>query len=293
MTRSPDPSAAGANKPLPPDSALDRSADLETILEAWHGAAVRLEQTHSALRAEVARLTQELETKNRELARRNRLADLGRMASHVAHEVRNNLVPVALYLSLLKRRISDDPGSLDVVDKIQAGMSALDCTVNDLLHFTAEREPQWESVRLSDLVAEVVAQLQPQLEAQSIRAHIDVPGSHLVTVDRTMVRRALMNLALNAVDAMPDGGELHVTSCLSSGGLDLEVADSGCGLNDESLRRAFEPFYTTKSRGTGLGLAIVYRVAEAHHGRVTVANCPEGGAAFTLLLPRRAMETAA
>ena len=120
---------------------LDASADLETVLAAWHGATVRLEQTHEALRAEVRRLTDELEIKNRELARKNRLADLGQMASHVAHEVRNNLVPVTLYLSLLRRRISDDSGSRDIVDKVEAGFTALDATVNDLLHFTADRDP--------------------------------------------------------------------------------------------------------------------------------------------------------
>ncbi|HUT91791.1 MAG TPA: sensor histidine kinase, partial [Thermoguttaceae bacterium] len=101
------------------------SADLETVLAAWQEATVRLEQTHEALRAEVRRLTDELEVKNRELARKNRLADLGQMASHIAHEVRNNLVPVALYLGLLRRRISEDPGSLEVLDKIEAGFAAL------------------------------------------------------------------------------------------------------------------------------------------------------------------------
>src|SRR5271154_1581948 len=89
---------------------LDASADLQTVLAAWHGATLRLEQTHEALRGEVQRLTYELEAKNRELARKNRLADIGQMASHVAHEVRNSLVPVTLYVSLLRRRLSDDVG---------------------------------------------------------------------------------------------------------------------------------------------------------------------------------------
>ena len=88
---------------FPDPMSLDSQADLQTVLAAWHGATVHLEQTHEALRTEVHRLTEELEVKNRELARKNRLADLGQMASHVAHEVRNNLVPVTLYLSLLRR----------------------------------------------------------------------------------------------------------------------------------------------------------------------------------------------
>jgi signal transduction histidine kinase len=97
---------------------LTRQSDLETVLAAWQAATVRLERTHEALRGEVQRLTDELAVKNRELARKNRLADLGQMAAHVAHEVRNNLVPVTLYLSVLRRRISR-PGSLAVLEKVR------------------------------------------------------------------------------------------------------------------------------------------------------------------------------
>src|SRR6476620_1934450 len=112
--------------------AAGQEVDLEAVLNAWHTATLRLERTHETLFAEVARLNNELEIKNRELARKNRLADLGQMASHVAHEVRNNLVPVSLYTSLL-RRLSEDSGSLDILAKIEAGFTALEATVSDLL----------------------------------------------------------------------------------------------------------------------------------------------------------------
>src|SRR5215207_10176574 len=99
-------------------------ADMQTILSAWNDATDRLRRTHETLRDEVRRLTDELEIKNRELARKNRLADLGQMASHVAHEVRNSLVPMKLYLSLLKRRLSEDGGTVDIADKIGSGLTA-------------------------------------------------------------------------------------------------------------------------------------------------------------------------
>lgn len=276
---------------LPADAA---NVDLETLLAAWHTATVRLERTHETLCGEVARLTKELELKNRELARKNRLADLGQMASHVAHEVRNNLVPVSLYMSLLRRRLSDDSASLDILAKVEAGFAALDVTVNDLLNFTAHRSPQWQTFLLGDLVEEVCDSLAPQLDAQRVDLDVDVPPNTLLTADREMVRRALLNLVLNAIDVMPDGGELVITSYDGARGLEIEVADSGPGLSEEVQRRVFEPFYTTKQNGTGLGLAIVYHVAEAHGGTVTATNCPEGGAAFTLKFPpRRQMRAAA
>ncbi len=259
---------------------LERAADLKTVLAAWGSATVRLQQTHEALRAEVRRLTDELETKNRELARQNRLADLGQMASHIAHEVRNNLVPVTLYLSLLRRRLSDDRGSIDVLAKVEAGFVALDATVNDLLSFTSDRQPQIRQFSVRKLVDDVLAGLSPQLSAQDIQCSADVPAPLTIAADYGMLRRAVLNLALNAMDAMPDGGELIVTACRGRDGIEIEVTDTGPGLSAEVRQRAFEPFFTTKSNGTGLGLAIVHRIADVHGGAIVAANCPEGGAAF-------------
>ena len=275
------------------DAPIPQSADLEAVLEAWQSATLRLEQTHEALRSEVCRLTDELEIKNRELARKNRLADLGQIASHIAHEVRNNLVPVRLYMSLLRRRVSEDSGAVDILDKVSSGFTSLDAMVNDLLHFTADRGPQRERVAVRALVDEVCQSLDPQLSAQGIRVDLDIPAAASLWADREMLRRAVLNLTLNALDAMPDGGELVVTSYDGPDGFELEIADSGVGLSDEVRRRAFEPFFSTKNSGTGLGLAIVYHIAEVHGGAVTALNCPEGGAAFTLRFPQRLLEAQA
>ena len=275
---------------LPP---ADRQADLPTLLAAWQTATDRLRSTHESLRREVRRLTQELAVKNRELARKNRLADLGQMASHIAHEVRNSLVPLTLYMSLLRRRLRDDAPNMDILDKIQAGFTSLEVTVNDLLHFTSERDPQWGWFEIRPLLEEVCRSLAPQLSAQGISTDIDAPEWLGVSADRDMLRRALLNLVLNALDAMPDGGELSIVAFRDRNGLVLEVADSGPGLAEDVRQRAFEPFFTTKSGGTGLGLAIVYRIAEVHGGDVMAANCAEGGAAFTIRIPQRPLEAAA
>ncbi len=270
------------------------NAELETVLAAWHQATVRLERTHEVLREEVHRLTSELEVKNRELARKNRLADLGQMASHVAHEVRNHLVPVTLYLSLLRRRVSDDSGAVDIADHIAAAFTALDAMVHDLLNFTADQEPRLSQFSLGHAVEEVCASLTPQLSAQAIDVRIDMPGGEWIQADESMVRRCVLNLMLNALDAMPDGGALFLTSLNTPKGIELEIADTGPGLSEEARRRACEPFFSTKQGGTGLGLAIVHRIAEVHGGSVVVANCPEGGAAVTLRFPHPiALEAAA
>jgi len=269
-------------------------ADLETVLAAWQETTLRLEQTQKALREEVKRLTDELEIKNRELARKNRLADLGQMASHVAHEVRNNLVPVTLYLSLLRRRIAGDPANLDMLEKITAGFTALDATVNDLLHFTAERDPHLQTFALRKLIEEVCSSLLPQFEAQGIETVIEISPAQTIAADRDMLRRTALNLLLNAVDAMPDGGRISLSAIDDADFVELKIADSGPGLSADVEHRVFEPFFTTKPGGTGLGLAIVYRIAEVHKGSVTAANSPQGGAVFTLRFPRaKVLEAAA
>lgn len=271
---------------------LGPNSELEMILTAWHEATDRLQRTHEALRGEVARLSDELEAKNRELARKNRLADLGQMASHVAHEVRNGLAPVTLYFSLLRRRIQDDPACLSIMDKLESGFTALDTTVNDLLSFTSDRQPQLRLFPIAKLVKEVCESLAPQLAAQDVQIELDTSAQLAVYADRDMLRRALLNLVLNSVDVMASGGVLTITCCDSQYGVEIEVADSGPGLGDERMK-IFEPFFTTKNDGTGLGLAIVQRIAEAHEGRVWASNCAEGGAAFTIHLPHSNLEAAA
>lgn len=284
----PSGGAKPAAEPLAGALALDASADLATVLAAWDAATGRLQETHEALRKEVQRLTDELEAKNRELARKNRLADLGQMAAHVAHEVRNSLVPVTLYLSVLRRRLACDPAGLEVLGKIEAAFTALDATVHDLLHFTADRDPHWEQFALRPLVDEVLASVAPQMAAQAIQAIVEIDPGYALTADRDMIRRAVFNLVLNALDAMPEGGRLYIAAVSQDDAMLLQVADTGPGLEPEAARRAFEPFFTTKAGGTGLGLAIVDRIVDVHGGRVTAANAPEGGAVFTLRLPQTA-----
>ncbi len=231
------------------------------------------------------RLTNELETKNRELARKNRLADLGQMASHVAHEVRNGLAPVKLYLSLLRRCLVERDPELKILDKAERGMGALETTVTDLLHFTIDRDPNRCTFPARQLFSEIVDALNPQLVAQQIDVSIVADDRLRLHADIDMLRRAIFNLVLNALDALPSGGTLRLAASAHAGSTKLQVADSGPGIPTDVLSRVFEPFFTTKSHGTGLGLSIVYRIVEMHGGEVQVVNGPDGGAEFTICIP--------
>jgi len=261
-------------------------ADLQLILAAWTEATDRLQKTHELLQEEVRRLTDELEQKNRELARRNRLADLGQMASHIAHEVRNGLLPMKLYLSLLRRKATENADAVEICDKVTAGVGALEAIVNDLLQFSADRDAQVRPVDCAALFGEIVESLMPQFEAQRIAVRVSVADELKLLADPDMLRRGIVNLVLNAVDVLAQGGELFLSAKATSDEWELSVADNGQGISADVLPRLFDPFFTTKATGTGLGLAIVERIAEAHHGTLTAANGSQGGAIFTLHLPR-------
>jgi len=232
-------------------------------------------------------------TAQRQLAAQERLQELRRIAAHVATAARDRLVTVGLYHRLLSRRLADDPGSADVLAKIECGLGEASALIDDLLQFTAAATPRVERVRVRQLIDQVLAARGPQMISQGIVAAVDVPAGQTLLADRDMLGRSLANLVRNALDAMPEGGELVITSYDGPAGFELEIADSGPGLDPEARRHLFEPFFSTKSEGAGLGLAVVAQIVAAHGGQVTVQNCPEGGAAFTLRFPRQALEAAA
>jgi signal transduction histidine kinase len=154
--------------------------------------------------------------------------------------------------------------------------------------------PYRETFPLRPLLEEVVQSLGFRLAAQTIETTIDVPLRQMITADREMLRRAVRNLLLNAAAAMPQGGSLLATSAATADAVELEIADSGPALSDEGRRHAFDLTGIAERGATGCTLAIVRRIAELHGGNLSVANCPDGGVALTLRIPRPiALEAAA
>jgi signal transduction histidine kinase len=152
----------------------------------------------------------------------------------------------------------------------------------------------WGTFPLRELVEEVCRPLEPRLTTQAIQTVFDIPANQTITADRELLRRAVRNLVLNAIDAMPEGGTLVATSAGGPYAVELEIADTGPALSDEQREQAFELLPTSQRGGAGWGLAVVDHVAALHGGSVMAANCPEGGAAFTLRIPcHAALEAAA
>ncbi len=263
--------------------------DLGSIIRSYHEVTERLKQSHEMLSLEVFRLREQLDEKNRELARRERLAALGEMAAGVAHEIRNPLAGIELYVSLLESDLTDQPEQLELVRRIGSGVHNLEGIVNDTLSFAHGAEPTLLPVPFWEIVDRVVAQAQPRADAVSAQIEVDDRLRAVVLFcDASQIERALLNLVFNAIEAVGRDGHVRI----ADGGRTADkrharivVEDDGLGVAADQLDKVFTPFFTTKDTGTGLGLAIVHRILEAHGGWIKAGNRKDGGAVFTMAVP--------
>ncbi len=256
------------------------------VLQDYMNVTRRLQDTHELLQREVVRLRGELESKNRELERRRRLAALGELAAGVAHEVRNPLAAIQLYSGLLKRSCDRDADLLRLIDKIEAGIRAIDGVVQDTLTL-APRGGAFGVTRLHDVLAGARDVCMQTLLERGISydGPPDAPDA-LVQADPDALQRVFVNLIINAAQASAPQTRVAVQlAAPRPGWIDVTVQDRGSGVPPELLDKVFDPFFTTKSSGTGLGLTIAHRLVEAHGGQLTVRNRDGGGTEFTVSLP--------
>lgn len=270
-----------------------REQELAAIISSYTDVTERLKQAHDHLTLQVVGLRGQLDEKNKELARKQRLASLGEMAAGVAHEIRNPLAGIQLFASMLEDDLADRPKLQALAIKISKGVCSLDGIVGDILAFAGDGEVRLESVSLSGVVDEVLELVSPQQKARSVCLQVDRARFEVcVQAHAVQLSRALLNLVFNALDAVEQGGRVWL-DCqrTDDGSVLLTVADDGPGVPGDLRQRVFDPFYTGKDSGTGLGLAIVHRIAENHGGTVRVSERQGGGASFVMTL--QAAESAA
>lgn len=262
-----------------------RVEELGRIIMAYSEVTERLQRSHDQLTRQVEQLRRELSEKNRELERRNRLAALGEMAAGMAHEIRNPLGGIQLYASLLARDLADRPESCALVNKISGGVRRLEALVSQVLNFTREIHVNPVPMDLAEVVRETLELVRRQQSAKQVTIEVEGPDSLPVKADPALLGQALLNLLLNAIEAVADQGRVQVSYAGANKEptvrqFTLSVCDDGPGIDPQTLDRIFNPFFTTRDTGTGLGLAIVHRIVEAHEGTITAGNLPQGGARF-------------
>jgi signal transduction histidine kinase len=245
--------------------------------------------THRQLAGDLKRSYAELTRTQLALVERERLAALGELAAVIAHEVRNPLAVMFNCIGSMQKKTSvGDP--LLVIMSEEA--NRLNRIVSELLDFARPGQIALQSQSLEDIVAGAIAAVRSAQSESAQTVSIELAAARPlapVMVDFQLVRRAVINLVGNAIQAMPGGGRIVVRVLEETAderhGVRIEVSDNGPGIPSASLDRIFEPFFTTKASGTGLGLAIVKRTAQAHSGDLTVRSEEGQGTTFVLHLP--------
>jgi signal transduction histidine kinase len=260
-----------------------RIEELGRIIQIYSNLTEKLQESHAQLQQTVQSLRNELSDKNRQLERKKRLAAVGEMAAGMAHEIRNPLGGIELYASMLSHDLQAMPGSLQLVKKISSGVKRLEGLVSQVLRFSREISPQLIDADLAAIVDQSI-ELAADRIGPGVACRADGPRPMMARIDPLLMGQAILNLLINAVEAVGDSGAIDVAwSPLGpEGKFRLGIKDTGPGIGPAVLEKIFNPFFTTKESGTGLGLAIVYRIVEAHDGSVTVTNAPEGGAIFEI-----------
>jgi two-component system CheB/CheR fusion protein len=220
------------------------------------------------------------------LAQQAALARVGQMAAVVAHEVRNPLAGIKGAIQVLMSRRTADDGELPVMRDIVARIDALSDLINDLMVFARPRPPRLAVVELHGLLADAITIVRRDPAAHGVE--IVIEGTDVsVTADGELVRATLLNLLLNAAQAMAGQGQIVVGTQRDDRDAVVQIRDTGPGIPADIRDQIFEPFFTTKARGGGLGLPIARRTAELHGGSLTL-ECPSaGGTVVTMRLPLR------
>jgi nitrogen fixation/metabolism regulation signal transduction histidine kinase len=233
-------------------------------------------------------MTDELRTSRDRILQAERVAAWREMARRLAHELKNPIFPIQLSIETLRRAEAaghDIKPLLGVsTETILEELGALRKIIDEFSEFARLPQPVLEPTDVNDVVAQVLS----LYEARAATARVETAlAARLppVAADRTLLGRALGNLVANALEAMPDGGTLRLTTKRRPGAVAVEVEDSGPGLTDEQRAHLFTPYFTTKKDGTGLGLAIVQGIVADHGGRIEVHSTPGQGTTFTLILP--------
>lgn len=227
-----------------------------------------------------------------QLQRKDRLTAMGELIGRIAHEIRNPLGSVELFASMLQRDLIEHPSAKRYAEQISQAVHSMDQLLTNLLMYTRPARTARVWCRAESLVEESLILAAHAIHNASAEIRLDLdPGIPFIWCHEGQMKQVLLNLVVNAMQAMPHGGavtiSLHSESQEVLGGpaIRLTVGDAGVGIEPTHRSRIFDPFFTTKEEGTGLGLAIVHSLVEAHQGRIDVASTVGKGTACTIILP--------
>jgi PAS domain S-box-containing protein len=225
-----------------------------------------------------------VQERTKALQQAQRMATIGELAAMVGHDIRNPLQGIAIathYLMTIEGSKLGEKGK-EMLQLIQEDILRSDKIINDLLDYSRELHLEHSETDAKSIVEDALTHLKIPAE---IRVVDSTQNETKMALDAEKMRRVFLNLLQNAIDAMPKGGTLTITSKRSNGRVEIAFRDTGVGMTEETMRKLWNPLYTTKAKGMGFGLAISRRVVEAHEGSITVESRPGEGSTFTVSLP--------
>ena len=243
-----------------------------------------LEELASGFNAMAEQLDR-LKAMEAEMRQSQQFAAFGEAAAVIAHEIRNPLGIIQTSAQVVRMKSSLGPAEDRMIGFVLEEVARIDTLVQDILDYVRPRDLEREPLDLREIVSHVTEVARPALAERGISDDVVPCGVALsVAGDRDRLHQAFLNLILNAMDAMPEGGRLRIVEELGDGVARISIADQGIGMSDEVKKRAFDPFFTTKMRGTGLGLAKVQAIIGEHGGSITCESTPGHGTTFTISL---------
>ena len=259
------------------DAQIDsrRTDDLGALVETWNAMVARLEEQ----RALEARL-----------AAAERRASLGHLASGIAHEIRNPLNTIALAVEYLRRRFrpsapEESREFEETTESLRDEVSRLNGLITNFLSYGKPMRLSTAPFDATELARDVARELAPEASLRGVAIAVDGPAAGL-TADRNLLKSAFLNVALNAIQMVPAGGKVGITTDGDEREVRVRFDDTGPGIAPENLSKIFEPYFSTRDAGVGLGLAMTRKIVHDHGGELTAENLPGGGTRFTFTLPR-------
>jgi len=229
----------------------------------------------------------EMKTLEAELQLKDRMAAVGELSAGIAHEIRNPLAAIAGSVQVLKKSTALNPQEQRLMSIVLKESERLNKTIADFLRFVKPQEKRPAAFDIAASLAETLDLLRnsPELSSAHAIEHDIVPPSYTLVGDADQIRQVFWNIARNAVQAVPDGGTLRVTTGIAADRYNIVFSDNGRGMTDSDQRRLFQPFRTSFPSGTGLGMAISYRIVQEHGGRIEVSSQEGAGTTITVSLP--------
>ncbi|HET9984491.1 MAG TPA: ATP-binding protein [Longimicrobiales bacterium] len=266
---------------------VGRGEPAPRVAEDSGGELGELQRAFNEMAAEIAAAAARVEELHRrEIGRAEQLATVGELASGLAHEVKNPLVGMSNGLDLVRRRIGDDPAVSPIVDEMSRQVGRMEAAVRDLLSFARPTVPRLEPVDANRVATRAARLVQPAAERSGVAVRLALaPDLPVVLADEELLRQALVNLLMNAVQATPADGQVTLSTEAAGSEVRFAVRDTGRGIPPGELEHIFKPFFTTRHAGTGLGLPITREIVERHGGRIEVATQIGKGSTFAAVLP--------